>query len=232
VLQSAQGDRLSDLISRRHFYIEMLPLEFDSDSQVAKDKPMTSPHTSYSININELDEILGARPILPTESAKAYDVLTDKFREAVVPRDIVEEILVRDAIDLTWEIQRLKDFKCQLMLFERAENIKAVLDKIFGTYGYDPKLCEAYAENNPLAIKTMKTELATRGYDVSIFDAISYRRQLDEFAQLDRQILQAEARRAAHLKEVDRHRSALADQMRETFLAIDKSRAADDDTQN
>ena len=64
MLQSSQGDRLSDLISRRHFYIEMLPLEFDSDSQVAKDKPMTSPHTSYSININELDEILGARPNL------------------------------------------------------------------------------------------------------------------------------------------------------------------------
>ena len=191
---------------------------------------MNSPVISQVSDIEELDELLGARPILPTESAKAYGVLTQKIRAAVCPRDIIEEILVRDAIDLTWEIQRLKNFKSQLILFEKVENIKFALDKIFGQYGYDPKLCEEFSKNNPLAIKAMKAVLATRGHDLTVFDIIAYRQHLEKFERLDRQIFQAEARRAAHLKEVDRRRSALANQMRETIFALEKSEAVDGDT--
>ena len=188
---------------------------------------MTPPDTSYNIDINELDKILGPRPILPTESENAYDALTDKFREAVTPKDIIEDILARDAIDLTWEVQRLKNFKLQLTIYERAENIRSALDQILGPSVFEPKVIEEFVRYNPAAIKTIKAELAKRGHDISIIEALTYRRQLDKFERLDRQISQAEARRAAHLKEVDRHRSALAHQMREAVLAIDKRMATD-----
>lgn len=191
---------------------------------------MTTTHTPPSLadELNQLEEILGSRPILPTENSKAYDELTRKFRDAVLPQDIIEDILTRDAIDLTWEIQRLKDFKFQLTLYERAEHMKRVLDKLLGPFGYEPKIIEQFLVGNPLAVKTMKTELAKRGHNLSIFDAVTYQHHIDKIERIDRQILQAEARRAAHLKEVDRHRAVLAQQLREATWALEDNSAAEE----
>ena len=174
-----------------------------------------------SLSINDLDAILGKRPILPNESSEAYDKLTYQFRMAVDPQDFIEEILVRDAIDLTWEIQRLKDFKKQLLHSEREGSLKALLLKLLGHGGYDEKLYKKWQEGDKVAIKSVNDFLHEKGLDPSAIDAFSFKAQLDNIERYDRLIMQAEARRVAHLREVDRHRVALAAIMRDTIEAIE-----------
>jgi hypothetical protein len=174
-----------------------------------------------AMSINELDAILGKRPILPNENAEAYDKLTYQFRSAIGPQDFIEEILVRDAIDLTWEIQRLKNFKKQLLHAEREGSLKTLLEKLLGYRGYDEQLYKKWQNGDKAAVKAVNEFLSEKGLDPSSIDAFSFKAQLDNVERYDRLIMQAEARRVAHLREVDRHRVALAAIMRDTIGAIE-----------
>jgi hypothetical protein len=188
-----------------------------------------SLNSEQPININDLDAMLGPRPTLPSEDHKAYDQLTYKFREAIAPQDIIEEILIRDAIDITWEIQRLKDFKKQLLHMQRDESLKKILESLFGYNGYDTPLYEKWRNNDPTAVKAINDLLAKKGLNPSVIDSFGFRSQLDNIERFDRLIMQAEVRRSAHLREVDRHRSSLAELMRNTIARIEKERVIDHD---
>jgi len=57
---------------------------------------------------------LGPAPLLDGEDTAAYKKLHKRVIAAVRPTDILEEIWVRDAVDLTWEIFRLRRLKAAL----------------------------------------------------------------------------------------------------------------------
>jgi hypothetical protein len=54
-------------------------------------------------------------PLLPGESETDDAKLTARFLAAAKPRDFIEEILVLDVIDLSWEIFRLRRLKAGLL---------------------------------------------------------------------------------------------------------------------
>lgn len=187
---------------------------------------MTSlqPTKPELMDINELDKMLGNRPILPGEDASAYDKLTYKFRETMSPRDIVEEILVRDVIDLTWEVQRLKNFKRDFLHLNRGNALEKVFDQFAGYSFANRELSDKWRKGDPKAIEKVNDELSSRGFEISVIDAMNFRIQIDQIERMDRLIMQAEARRSAHLREVDRHRSVLAEIMREAIQAHENSK--------
>jgi hypothetical protein len=59
--------------------------------------------------------LFGPPPILEGEDAAAYDELVTRMIEDVKPRDIIEKILIRDIVDLQWQIIRLRRFGCKLL---------------------------------------------------------------------------------------------------------------------
>ena len=187
---------------------------------------MTSlqPTKPEPMDINELDKMLGNRPILPGEDASAYDKLTYKFRETMSPRDIVEEILVRDVIDLTWEVQRLKNFKRDFLHLNRGNALEKVFDQFAGYSFANREFSDKWRKGDPKAIEKVNEELSSRGFEISVVDAMNFRLQIDQIERMDRLIMQAEARRSAHLREVDRHRSVLAEIMRGAIQAHENSK--------
>ena len=56
--------------------------------------------------ITEDDSIFGPPPVLKDEDPQAYAALLAKVSRTVRPKDFLEEIWVRDAVDLTWQIFR------------------------------------------------------------------------------------------------------------------------------
>jgi len=48
-------------------------------------------------------DFLGAAPLLPREEVSGYDTLLARISGAVKPADILEEIWVRDVVDLVWD---------------------------------------------------------------------------------------------------------------------------------
>jgi hypothetical protein len=60
----------------------------------------------------------GPPPLYEGEDASAYDDLLAQISAAVKPADILEDIWVRDVVDLLWESLRLRRLKANLMTAE------------------------------------------------------------------------------------------------------------------
>ena len=59
--------------------------------------------------------IFGPPPILPEEDLHAYEELLAQVTAHVKPTSVIEEIWVRDVVDLSWEILRLRRIKTGLV---------------------------------------------------------------------------------------------------------------------
>jgi hypothetical protein len=57
----------------------------------------------------------GPPPLLDGEDPAAYDDLLSRVSGAVKPADIIEEMWVGDVVNLTWEVQRLRQLKAKLL---------------------------------------------------------------------------------------------------------------------
>jgi hypothetical protein len=53
-----------------------------------------------------LAEIFGPPPVLSTENVEAYNAMLAYCSNSVKPRDFIEQMLIRDTVDASWEIRR------------------------------------------------------------------------------------------------------------------------------
>jgi hypothetical protein len=71
--------------------------------------------------------LFGPPPLIEGEEESTYDEFLARTSSAVKPKDLIEEIWVRDIVDLSWEALRLRRIKASLL--------KSVLSK--ESYDYD-----------------------------------------------------------------------------------------------
>jgi hypothetical protein len=80
--------------------------------------------------ITEDDSIFGPPPILKDEDPRAYAALLANVSRTVRPKDFLEKIWVRDAVDLTWEIFRwrklMKDMLSSKLLSYCIDNVEKI----------------------------------------------------------------------------------------------------------
>jgi hypothetical protein len=55
---------------------------------------------------NKAPDLFGPPPLITGENVELYDALLQSARDDVKPADVIEEILVRDFVNLVWEAQR------------------------------------------------------------------------------------------------------------------------------
>jgi hypothetical protein len=68
----------------------------------------------------DIREIWGDPPLLRNENPEIYEKLAGQISQAVGPTDVIEWVWVKDILDLSWEIRRLRRFKTMLIELERA----------------------------------------------------------------------------------------------------------------
>jgi hypothetical protein len=75
------------------------------------------PHTAKSNGAASLATIalLGAAPLIKGENSSSYDELFNRICVTLQPRDCLEEIWIRDVVDLVWETFRLRRLKAAAM---------------------------------------------------------------------------------------------------------------------
>jgi hypothetical protein len=66
-------------------------------------------------------------PLIEGEDTAAYDDLLARISGAIKPSDILEEIWVRDVVDLTWDAFRLRRLKAKLLTATAHEGMAATL---------------------------------------------------------------------------------------------------------
>jgi hypothetical protein len=156
----------------------------------------------------------GPPPLLEGEDEGAYNDLLAKVSGAVKAKDVLEEIWVRDVVDLTWEILRWRRLKAELMNVCRQKGLEVVLEPIIGLVDA-LLLAESWARCKEGAAAAVEQHLASADLSMESVWARVLERNLDKIERIDRMVMIAEGRRNAALREIERHRDSLAKRLRE-----------------
>ncbi len=162
-----------------------------------------------------LSACFGDPPLLDGEDKAAYESLSTQIEAAVEPKDAIECLWVRDVIDLTWEIQRLRRLKTAYLAACAPEGLTSLLQRNF--YGYEErqKLVSGWTYREEEQVTAVQEILETCNLPQEAIAAETFAKKIDDIEKMDRMIASAEARRLNIIREVDRHREAFARQLRD-----------------
>jgi hypothetical protein len=166
----------------------------------------------------DLQALLGPPPIIYGEAKDAYDALFARVQASVRPKDIVEEIWVRDVVDLVWWAQRLRRLRDNLMVATTQDAITAVMRPIIGDNAYI--LAAGWAARKPEFVDKLQSYLRQTELSMDVVMAQALQIRLNDIERIDGMSMKAEARRNAALREIERHRAALADLLRRATESV------------
>jgi hypothetical protein len=188
-----------------------------------KTRPLAPAEPPRAERHADPQSLLGPVPLLEGEDASAYEALKRQIRSAVAPNDIIEEIWVRDVLDLLWETMRLRRLKAKLMRAAAHEGLDKLLRPLTEIFGHQV-LISGWARRDRESVKEVNALLKQAGLDQEAIAAQTLAVKLDAFERIDHMIMQTEARRNMILREIDRHRDALARRLREASAMIEDAR--------
>jgi len=168
--------------------------------------------------------LFGPPPLLAGEDVAAYDELLARVSGCVKPANIIEEIWVRDIVDLTWENLRWRRVKKLLVAeglpYALRETIAPLVDEAENSEWMDT-LMNAWIGQKPSAIKRVYNYLASAKLTFEAVVARAISNCLDDIERIDRLIAISESRRNAILREIDRRRAPFAQILRSTVRNIE-----------
>jgi hypothetical protein len=179
-----------------------------------------------------VDRVVGIAPapLLPGEEEADYVSLIARVVAVARPRDAIEEFLTRDAIDLTWEILRLRRMKVGLLRASMGSGIESVMRSL----GYNPVSAREIAAGWAAGEKSAKNEVARalRKAQLTMEDVMAktLEGEIDSFERFDRMLASSEARRNNALREIERHRAALGAAVRQAIDGVHDAEFRDVDT--
>jgi hypothetical protein len=169
---------------------------------------------------DSLDSIFGPPPLLDGESTAAYQALHEQITAAVKPADFIEQVWVRDFVDITWEIMRLRRLRPALIVAGYGDAIRQIVTPELGfvrAADFSDKWLRD-EENTRADFKALLSEL---GFTMDDVHARALGHQIKVIGQVDHMIEASEHRRRLIFSEVDRRREMLARRMREEAKTID-----------
>jgi len=167
----------------------------------------------------------GAPPVIAGENAAGYERLLARVSHALNPSDALEEVWIRDIVELVWEVNRLRRLKTGLMAAAAHEGLAALLAPLLPDCNVKA-LAEGWATRDGKAVEKVEAALAGAGFTLDHVAARTFAARLYDFERIDRMLTVAEQRRAAALRELDHHRSDYAQRLRRGFEAIEQGEAA------
>jgi len=176
---------------------------------------------SPSADLADLPFALGFAPpsLFRDEDAPPYEALRARVAAAVQPGDFVEEIWVREVVELVWKTVRLRRQKAALINSSAGDGMRRLLLSL----DYDDAIAIAqdWFARHPAAVADVEARLADAGLGIDAAMAQTLRLHLAEYEGMDRMLRSAEARRDAALLAIERHRAHLADALRRVAQAVE-----------
>jgi hypothetical protein len=158
-------------------------------------------------------QLFGPPPLFEGEDTKAYDEFLTRISTAVKPVDILEDIWVRDLVDLTWDVFRLRRLKANVMMANAHKGLSEILAPLVGSSEAET-LAEAWAARKSDVAKEVDKALASAGLGMDAVMVQTLSLKLDDIERIEHMIAIAEARRNTTLREIDRHRETLGEKLR------------------
>lgn len=186
-----------------------------SPSSKALSDPATETATDTSLR-----DLLGEPPLLQGENGADFEALYDRVSATVGPRDAIEEIWVRDVVDILWEILRLRRLKTNYMRSMSHAGVEKLLEPRVD-YRHKNELTKGWALRDREPMKEVKAMLKQSGLDEKAIEAQTFVANIETLERIDRMLMQLKTRRNIAFREIDRHRAVLAQRLRELALEIE-----------
>ena len=175
---------------------------------------------SHALSVTNLAD--DAVPLPPPTLASGddpagYDRLAARVAAAVAPKDALEEIWVRDVVDLSWDVLRLRRLKAHLFTIGASDGMAKLLPAI-GEWWHKAR---GWAARDPAVVAAVNAKLSAAGLDADAVTTSTFMARIDEFERIERMLAAAEARRAAALHEIAGYRAALAQRLRAATQAAE-----------
>jgi hypothetical protein len=166
--------------------------------------------------------LAGPPPLIAGESAAGFDELLARVTATLQPSDVIEQMFIREIVDLVWEVHRMRRLKANLMASRAHEGMTHVLRPLLGGHPGDSTiLAYSWAARRADAVSKVEATLAAAGFTMDHVAAATLAAHVSDFERIDRMTAYAEGRRNSALHELDRHRSSFALRLRQTLEEIE-----------
>lgn len=167
-----------------------------------------------------LDIIFGPPSLLEGEDPDAYEALLAQVDGAVKPQDIVEQIWVRDFVDITWEIMRLRRLRARLIVSGYGTAIRGILEPQYG-HSRASDISKSWLCDEDDTRQKFQATLKELGLTMDDVHARALACMIKTIGRVDHMIESAEHRRRLVFAEIGRRRETLARHLREQAKTID-----------
>src|SRR5262249_52903118 len=133
-----------------------------------------------------------------------YDQLAARIVAAVAPANVIEEILVRDVVDLVWDVVRLRRLKAGLFRVGASDGMAEIM-RGFGEYHMRAR---EWAARKPGPVAALNTQPPPAGLEMPDVATATFGAPTGQFARIERIPPPAEIRRAAALNAIENRRVA------------------------
>ena len=182
------------------------------------DLPMASEGAAAAAAVLDL----APPPLIEGENAAAYDDLLARISGTLKPADVLEEIWVRDVVDLAWEVFRLRRLKAHLMRAGAYEGMAQVLKPLVKWETHDG-LAQQWCAGEEEAVATVNRVLTSAGLTMDAVMAHTLAARINDVERIDRMMMAAEMRRDNILRELDGRRAALAQGLRSAIREAEEA---------
>jgi hypothetical protein len=167
--------------------------------------------------------LAAAPPLIQGESSAGYDQLLARICETLQPSDVLEQIWMRDIVDLTWEAFRLRRLKASLMAAAAHEGMAEVLRPLVDC---PEQFAKGWARRSERTVSKVEAALGKAGSSMDAVAARTFSARIGDFERIERMLAAAQARRNCVLRELDRHRASFAVRLRRTVQAAEDAALA------
>ena len=165
-------------------------------------------------------QLAGEPALLLGEDARGYDELLAEVSRVLVPHDVIEDMWIRDVVDLAWDVLRLRRLKANLLRVRARDALREVLDPL-SKDAFD--LARGWFARDAAAVDEVERALKSAGLSMDTVMAATLRQELEEIERIEAMIANAENRRGTALSEIERHRASFAEKLRGTLHQVENS---------
>jgi hypothetical protein len=155
----------------------------------------------------------GPPPLLRGEDRAAYDEFLARVTATVVPADFIEEMWVRDIVDLGWEAFRLRRLKAQLMTAATHQGVEKLLARTL-PLDVAGELARQWAAGKPDVIRQVRRHLGGTRRATETVTAYTLAARIDDVERITHMMMRTQAHRDAILRAVERRRAGFAHVLR------------------
>jgi hypothetical protein len=137
--------------------------------------------------------LFGPPPLFHGEDPKIYDQLLKEISTAVTPADIFEDIWVRDVVDLTIEVFRLRRLKVNLMMTNAYKGLTETLSPLVGRSQAET-LAEGWAARKSDVVEEVNKTLTSAGLTTDSILAQTFSLIVNDIERIEHMMALAEAR--------------------------------------